>query len=137
MDPQPELYRSDKTLVLIGLIVYWLVITLAQVLIAPTDLAWSVMFLFGSIGWGIGMLYWCLADAKERGEELSGAAKVAIVAFAIFALVWYLFHTRGGKGGFKALGWLLLYAIGGFVVVTLAATLVLAALHLTGIRPMM
>jgi hypothetical protein len=137
MNSDPDFYRREKIIVLIGLILYWFVITLAQVLIAPTGTAWGAMFFLTSIGWGFGILYWCMADSRERGEELSGAAKIAIVVFAIFALIWYLFHTRGGKGGFKALGWLLLYAVGGFVLVTMMATAVLTALHLAGIRPIM
>lgn len=137
MDPAPDNDRYDKIIILVGMGLYWFIITLAQVLIAPTGPAWGVMFMLTSIGWGVGMLYWCTADSKERGEELSTAAKVAIVAFGIFALIWYLFHTRGAAGGSRALGWLFLYAAAGFVLVTMAVALTLTVLHLAGIRPIM
>ncbi len=135
MDPAaPNLFQTDKIIILIGLMIYWIIITLADILIAPTGNAQVVMFLLTAIGWGIGMLYWCTADARERGTELTYGQKIAVVALGLLAVIWYLFHSRGGHGGFKAIGWLLLYALVGFVVNMIVAAVVLMVLHVTGIR---
>ena len=57
-----------------------------------------------------------------------------LLALGLLAVIWYLFHSRGGHGGFKAIGWLLLYALVGFVVNMIVAAVVLMVLHVTGIR---
>src|SRR5215212_1572008 len=98
MNSEIGVYRRQKISILIGLTLFWLVASLANILIAPSGLAWTVLFLLTGIGWGIGILAWCRVDAEERGAELSGGEKIAIVALGVLALIWYLFHTRGTNG---------------------------------------
>ena len=132
MTTEPVNYPRQKIVVLIGLTLFWFVNGLFSLIAPQLGIAAGIIFLLSALGWGIGIFYWCMIDAKERGDELSGSEKVVIVLLGFLALIWYLFHTRGAKGGFKALGWILLYAVCGFVLNTVLLTVAIIILKMAG-----
>ena len=71
------------------------------------------------IGLGFCILLWCKLDSIERNQSLSAVFRVCLVLFGIFALVVYLFKTRGFKGGLIAFGYFLIIVIGFAIVSTL------------------
>ena len=134
MDTNLNVNKRQKILVLIGISLFWFLSTLVSVVIAPSGPVSVVILVLTSIGWGFGILLWCRIDANERGYELSSGEKIGIVLLGALALIWYLFHTRGAKGGFKSLGWLLLYVVTTFIVLTVIVTIILMILQITGVQ---
>ena len=51
---------------------------------------------------------WYRLDATERGYRRSSMLNIGIVGLTAVALPWYLFKSRGAKGGFLATGGALL-----------------------------
>ena len=68
-------------------------------------------------------MLWCSIDSAEHDEQLGTGWNIAIVIFGVFALIVYLFKTRGAKNGFQSLGWLLLFIIGLIIVGMIDASL--------------
>ena len=62
-----------------------------------------------TILFGFLILLWCSIDSAENDEPLGTGWNISIVVFGVFALIAYLFKTRGLKNGFKSFGWLLLF----------------------------
>lgn len=58
------------------------------------------------------LVFWCSFDSDERNEKLSSGMIFLIVIFGIFAILYYLFRTRGFKNGLFAVGKLLLLFLG-------------------------
>lgn len=135
MTPQAIDLRRQKYIVLIGLTLFWFVSAMVNMLAGQEGPAAGVIFLLTAIGWGVGMLYWCKIDADDRNEQLSTGLQLAIVGFGLFALIYYLFKTRGSQGGVKAMGWLLLYASVAYLVVVALGSVALRVLPLAGISP--
>jgi len=57
-------------------------------------------------------LMWAKLDAEERSYELSRHFTLAVVIFGIFAIIYYLFRSRGMTGGLVTFGLLILYHCG-------------------------
>ena len=51
---------------------------------------------------------WFRLDAQQRRYRVSWPLQLAIAAFTVCALPYYLFHSRGAGGGFRAMAWALL-----------------------------
>ncbi len=134
MTTGPIDHKREKFIVLIGLTLFWFISSFVNLLAAQEGLAFSVILLLSAIGWGVGILFWCKIDAEERGEELTTGLQIGIVAFGIFALIYYLFKTRGGRGGVSAIGWLLLYAVCAYLLVVIMATVTVMILKTAGIE---
>lgn len=47
---------------------------------------------------------WFHLDSRERNYQPSKTLRVLVVGLTVFALPYYLFRSRGGWRGFKALG---------------------------------
>ena len=127
-------FRRDKIVVLAAMTFFWFISSVVNILAAASEPGNSVIFLLSTIGWGIGILFWTKIDADERGEKLTTGLQIGLVAFGIFALIYYLFKTRGGRGGARSLGWMLIYGLMSYVVVVILAGVTLTALQATGIQ---
>ena len=68
-------------------------------------------------------LMWAKLDAEERSYELSRHFTLAVVVFGIFAIIYYLFRSRGMTGGLVTFGLLILY-----IVVTVFALAITTAI---------
>lgn len=73
----------------------------------------SVVHLFASTAL---IFAWFYLDARERNYRPSLSLKVFVVGLTVFALPYYLFRSRGGRGGFKAMGMTVLLFIGAMVL---------------------
>jgi len=94
---------SSKTLVLVALaIVSFMSGAVDQyfypgVTFPPTAMVYMVL--------GLLLLFaWYRLDADQRGYRRSPFLNVGVILFAIVALPYYFFRSRGAKGGFLATG---------------------------------
>ena len=127
-------HKREKLIVLAGLTFFWFISSFVELLASQEGTAFSVIMLLSAIGWGVGILFWCKIDAEERREELTTGLQITIVAFGIFALVYYLFKTRGRQGGFRSIGWLLLYGVCSYLLVVVMASITVMGLKAAGIE---
>ena len=51
---------------------------------------------------------WFLADARRRRFHPSRSLKCGVVVLGVVSVPYYLFKSRGGRGGARALAWALL-----------------------------
>ena len=78
-------------------------------------------------------LMWAKLDAEERSYELSRHFTLAVVVFGIFAIIYYLFRSRGMSGGLVTFGLLILYivvTVSALAITTAIVTLLLVAVGL-------
>lgn len=134
MTTAPIDHKREKLIVLAGLTIFWFISSFVNLVAAQDGPAFSLILLLSAIGWGVGILFWCKIDAEERGEQLTTPLQIVIVGFGIFALIYYLFKTRGREGGVRAIGWLLLYAVSAYLLVVIMATMTVMALKTAGIE---
>lgn len=85
--------------------------TFFTLLFAKTVLE-PIISLATAIGIGIFILWWCRVDSSERHYELKKGFSFLIVLFGAFALIFYLFKSRGFSNGLIALGYVLLILFG-------------------------
>ncbi|MBX7169526.1 MAG: hypothetical protein K1X72_01140 [Pyrinomonadaceae bacterium] len=85
--------------------------TFFTILFAKTALE-PVISLATAIVIGIFILWWCKVDSLERNYELKTIFRFLIVLFGAFALIFYLFKTRGFSNGLIAFGYVLLILFG-------------------------
>jgi hypothetical protein len=77
------------------------------------------------VGYVVALILWIHADARERNIPLSAGFRLAVIFLGLFTLTYYLFRSRGFKGGFISIGWLLLYFIA-LLVLSIIVNIVLA-----------
>jgi heme/copper-type cytochrome/quinol oxidase subunit 4 len=80
-------------------------------------------------------LMWAKTDADEKGYELSQFFTLAVVLFGVFAILYYLFRSRGASDGLISTGWLVLYGVTLAVVLGLTAGIVTMILVAAGLLP--
>ena len=76
-------------------------------------------------------LMWAKIDAEERSYELSRHFTLAVVVFGIFAIIYYLFRSRGMTGGLVMFGLMILYIV--VMVFALAITTAIVTLLLVAV----
>ncbi|CAN5442296.1 hypothetical protein BH10ACI2_BH10ACI2_19730 [soil metagenome] len=134
MTPNLIDHKREKFIVLIGLTLFWFVSSLVNLLATQTEPAYSIIYLLSTIGGGVGILFWCKIDAEERAAELTKGLQFALVAFGIFALIYYLFKTREKNSRLKTFGGLLLYVLGSYILIVLMVAVSLIILKTVGIE---
>jgi hypothetical protein len=80
-------------------------------------------------------LLWARIDADERQYELSIFFTLAVVLFGIFAIIYYLFRSRGASGGLISTGWMILYMVGTLFALVIISTIVTFLLVAVGVLP--
>jgi len=80
-------------------------------------------------------LMWAKIDAEERSYELSRHFTLAVVVFGIFAIIYYLFRSRGMTGGLVTFGWLILYIVVTVFALALTTAIVTFLLVAVGLLP--
>jgi dipeptide/tripeptide permease len=80
-------------------------------------------------------LMWAKIDADERQYELSRYFTFAVVLFGVFAIIYYLFRSRGARDGLISTGWMVLYALALTVALGLISAIVAIVLIVTGALP--
>jgi hypothetical protein len=80
-------------------------------------------------------LMWARIDAEERSYELSPYFPIAVVLFGIFAIIYYLFRSRGASGGLISIGWLILYIAATFLALIIVSVIFTFLLVAIGVLP--
>ena len=80
-------------------------------------------------------LMWAKLDAEERSYELSRHFTLAVVVFGIFAIIYYLFRSRGMTGGLVTFGLLILYIVVTVFALALTTAIVTFLLVAVGLLP--
>lgn len=88
-----------------------------------------------TLGLNIFSFAWCRMDSRERGYELHRYFPFAVIIFGTFALLYYLFRSRGFRGGLISIGWLILYAVLVVVAASIIVGVIVTALVLVGVVP--
>jgi hypothetical protein len=131
--PGHETRLTDKQKILfIYVPVVWFANVMFGIVFADSQ-ALGIVTLILAIMLNVLALLWARIDADERQYELSPFFTLAVVVFGIFAIVYYLFRSRGASGGLISTGWLILYGVGmlfALMIVSLIVTLLLVAVGL-------
>ena len=80
-------------------------------------------------------LMWAKLDAEERSYELSRHFTLAVVVFGIFAIIYYLFRSRGMSGGLVTFGLLILYIGATFLALIVVSVIFTFLLVAIGVLP--
>jgi len=118
----PTTEMNEKRRVLVGIAVFSVVSTIASVLAEPNQSVYSAISILTAVGFGVGILIWCKADSQERNIPLSSGFRIAVVIFGLFALIYYLFKSRGFKRGFVSTGYALLFGLILFMINVIVGT---------------
>jgi len=92
---------SSKNWSYLGLLVTFFLSGVFSQLYFPDSPFPPTAVLFGLIG-GFFMFVWYRADAKQRQLKPSKGLSIGIIAIGLVAFPYYLFKTRGPKGGLIA-----------------------------------
>ncbi len=91
-----------------------------------------VVDLIGGIAINFLTFAWCRIDSAERGYDLHRFFPIATIVFGFLPLLYYLFRSRGLRGGMTSTGWFVLYVICCITASSLLALLILLVLVMTG-----
>lgn len=78
---------------------------------------------------------WAKIDADERGYELSRYFPFAVVIFGVFAIVYFLFRSRGVRAGLISTGWLIFYAVAMALALGVISVIITIVLIVVGVLP--
>jgi hypothetical protein len=122
----PAEYKADnKRNIIIGIAVWTAVSVVADWIAVESETAYRLSTILSGIGYVVGLILWVHADARKRNIPLSAGFRIAAIIFGFFALIYYLFRSRGFSGGFISIGWLLLYIVA-LLVLSIIVNIVLA-----------
>lgn len=114
-----NIYRRNKNRCLKVIVGIALVVGFFYALL-PEDSGWlTIIDIVCRIGFLLLVLLWCVYDSFERKSPIT--KKMSVCLFLLFGIAfpYYIFRTRGFKGGFKTLGLVLV-----FLIVVIAAVFI-------------
>jgi len=112
---RPELLTA-KRMILIEVLVFSIAMTILQFGFLRNSYITALTTVLTSIGYGIALLAWCKADSREREYSLSEKFPYAVVILGSFAMVYYLFRSRGFIKGIAGVGSFVLFVVGMYIV---------------------
>lgn len=132
-EPPKKLSAEKRKLLLVYIpifLLFSLIVTTVIDEVAGESRAMDVLL---SIVMNIFAFAWCRIDSRERGYELHRLFPFAIIIFGFLALIYYLFRSRGFRGGLVSTLWLLLYAVLSLAAVMIVALIIVIFLMVTGL----
>ena len=108
--------------------------TMTGFFIRDIQIANVVNVVFG-IALNVLALMWAKIDAEERRYELGRYFTFAVVLFGVFAIIYYLFRSRGARAGLISTGWMILYGVGLTLTLGLLTAIITIALIMAGVLP--
>ncbi len=105
-------YQKNKRNVIIGAVIFNILINVVSLRFEGNFSVEQTLTFISVIGTGFCILLWCNLDSDERNEKLRAGFRFLLVLFGVFALIVYLFKSRGFKRGLIAVGYLLLVFAG-------------------------
>jgi hypothetical protein len=133
--PGHEPPGTDKQKIVFIYIPILAFVSLLVDIILGTNQAVGVVDLAAGVGLNLLGLMWAKSDAAERQYELSRHFTLAVVLLGVFAIIYYLFKSRGLSGGLTATGLMILYFAGVMIVIGIASALVTVILVTAGVLP--
>src|SRR5258708_9773583 len=118
-------YKWEERKVLIGMAVVSIISSALVVLLAKWGWPADLIAILAAVAGVVAILLWIKIDCQERGTEISGQFRLLIIVVAAFALIYYLFRSRGFTGGLKSTGWALLYFLGVYSVQTMVPAILM------------
>ena len=109
--------NKEKREIIILVFIFSAVSTFFTHLFDKTGLE-QIIGLAAAISIGFFILWWCKIDSLERSYELKPGFRILIVLFGAFALIFYLFKSRGFRNGLVAVSYALLIFIGLIIINT-------------------
>ncbi|HRI04884.1 MAG TPA: hypothetical protein PLL77_14185 [Pyrinomonadaceae bacterium] len=133
-EPEPrKAFMTDKRWVLFVYIPIFLLFFSTVGILIDNDKGFGrITDLIGGLVLNIFTYVWIRMDSQERRYELHRFFSYAVVVFGTLALIYYLFRSRGFRGGVVSLGWLLLYVIPTFLFVMIVSAVIVLALVMAG-----
>ena len=105
IDNRPPVYTvTRKRDVLVGVLVWNLVATVATWIATGSGPVYDGVAIFQAVGNTVATLIWCHIDAIERGVTLGLGFRLLTILLGPLTLFYYLPQSRGFKEGMKALG---------------------------------
>jgi hypothetical protein len=101
-------YSRNKIIVIIIGAVTLIISAIAPQIFGENSSVDVALYYISVIGTNFLVFAWTHYDSLERNQPLGVGWRFLIIFFSLFALLVYLFKTRGFKQGIKAIGWLLL-----------------------------
>ncbi len=121
-----SIYSRNKKIA-VAIAVAMLVITSPTALIfGEKSSTYLIVYYVTAIITNVLVFVWCFYDALERNQPLEKIWRFLIIIFGIFALLAYLFKTRGFIQGIKAIGICLLI----FLLASIGSGVILAMVSL-------
>lgn len=131
-DNSQALYSENTWNVMLAVLAITIFSVVALGIASNNEPLYNGIRLVATVAYGVAILIWCTVDSRGRGIELGYGFRIVIVFFGVFALVFYLFKTRGLKQGFVSVGYALLF----FIVTILVSSLVAVVFNVfTGTNP--
>ena len=121
--------EAKKRSVLWAAVVFSAVMGIPLAFVPENSGAETLFGLVSTIGCGVLVLMWCQFDSFLHGRRLGTPFRILVVLFGLFALVPYLFWSRGPARGIRAIGLAFAFIVGLAVVAALTATLTSMALE--------
>jgi len=91
--------------------------------------------IIGTIALNIVAFVWIRLDSSERDYKLHRLFAYAVVIFGTLALIYYLFRSRGFRGGMISALWLLLYIVLLIIGSMIIGLIIMLILVLVGLLP--
>ncbi len=130
----PAAFVREKRLLLFVYIPTFLLVCLTAIMVLGEPAA-GVFDLAFSVGANFWAFAWVRIDSRQKGYKLHRLFPYAIIIFGFFALIYYLFRSRGLSSGFVALGFLVLYIVATLLVTGLVFLIIALTLLVVGILP--
>jgi hypothetical protein len=125
---------SKQRILFLYIPVVWFASGMSAILLFDSEFGGFVSFMLG-FGVNVLALIWTKRDAEERSYPLSQAFPIAVVIFGVFAIIYYLFRSRGARDGLVSTGWLLLYVVATAVALMIISLIVTFLLVAIGVLP--
>ncbi|HMJ08524.1 MAG TPA: hypothetical protein VK468_05940 [Pyrinomonadaceae bacterium] len=99
----PRFTVSRKRDVLVGVVVWNVVGTIASWIATGSGPVYSGVIIFQAVGNTVATLIWCHIDAAERGIKLGPGFRLLAILLGPLSLIYYLPRYHGFKPGLIAL----------------------------------
>ena len=111
--PTPE--TSNKRIALLSIAGVLLVFYFFQWYSGDPENRFQLVDLVFAVFFTVAVFLWCQIDARERGAAVGPFFAIGLLVFGPFAVMYYLFRTRGFQRGLVAIAWMLFFGLVVFI----------------------
>lgn len=128
-----QFVSRKKQNILLAVPAIFIAMTVLGPLLGSYKTAAGAIDLVGIFNLNILVFAWCRVDSQERGYSLHRLFSYAVVFFGVFAMIYYLFRSRGFVDGLSSVGWFLLYIFCSVVLSTIISIVITIPLIASGL----